>query len=215
VNAFSNARNDDGNGEERQPAPASQTRADTTPEPAPGGFRATWARTPNKARIGKVQTPSGKWPPTPGAKSLSFVFETREYANIAAFWVDFEARQKEGIWTLIAGELRPDLDPSKPHRRVGANFIDVPSTKFTIDFDGLEPNDPDTPIDGADAYAEDAVFVAIDRMPKAFERAACMVSATSSTGLKIISTGKPSEGKARFRATWETTRALTCNKKRS
>jgi hypothetical protein len=145
----------------------------------------------------------------------TLIFEVQEYANITKFYFDYEARLKRGHFALVTGELRPDLDPNQPHQRVGTNFIDAASTKFTIDFDGLEPNDPDTPIDGADAYAEDAVFVAIDRMPKAFERAACMVSATSSTGLKIISTGKPSEGKARFRATWETTRALTCNKKRS
>ena len=156
----------------------------------------------------------GKWPPTPGAKSKSYVFETREYTSLVEFYVDYEARQKSGIWTLVAGELRPDLDPNEPHQRVGANFIDAASTKFTIDFDGLEPDDADTPIDGADAYEGDvAVFAAMDRMPKAFEGAACMVSATSSTGLKIVSTGKPSEGKARFRATWELTRALTCKQK--
>jgi hypothetical protein len=211
VNDFSNARNTtDTANEEREPAPQ-ETRADTAPDPAPAGFRATWARTANNARIGKIKKPSGKWPPTPGAQSLSYIFEVREYPSIVAFWVDYEARMKSGIWALVAGKPRPKLDPRKPHRRVGANFIDAASTKFTIDFDGLEPDDPDTPIDGVGAYAEDDVFlVARVRLPKAFKQATCMVSATSSTGSNIISTGKPSEGKARFRGTWETSRALTC-----
>ena len=199
--------------EEYEHAPQ-ETRADTAPDPAVGGFRATWARTTNNARIGKVKTPSGKWPPTQGAKSLRFIFEARVYANIMEFYVDCEAKLKSGCWGLIAGELRPDLDPNQPHQRVGTNFIDVASTKLTSDFDGLEPDDPGAPIDGADAFASDAaVFIALDRMPEAFKHAACMVYATASTGSKIISTGKPSEGKARLRATWEMTRALTCKQK--
>ena len=117
MNDFSNARSTtDTADEEREPAPQ-ETRADTAPDPAVAGFRATWARTTNNARIGKVKTPSGKWPPTPGAKSLRFIFEARVYANIMEFCVDCEARQKMGIWTLIAGELRPDLDPNQPHQR--------------------------------------------------------------------------------------------------
>ena len=150
-------------------------------------------------------------------KSTSYVFEVQEYPSIVEYCADYEARQKSAIWALVAGELRPGLDPGKPHRRAGANFNDAASTKFTIDFDGLKPNDADTPINGADAYegdcAGDVVVVARARLPKAFEQAACMVSATSSTGWKIISTGKPSEGKARFRGTWEMTRALTYKQK--
>jgi hypothetical protein len=206
---------------DRETAPNSH--ADTTTAEigavALGGFRATWARTANNARIGKIKTRSGKWPVTPGAQSKSYIFEVREYPSIVGFYADLKARRKSGIWALIAGELHPDLDPNKPHQRVGANFIDAASTKFTIDFDGLEPDDADTPIDGADAFEGDncdgeAVSVALARLPKAFEQAACMVSATSSTGENPISTGKPSEGKARFRATWEMTRALTCRQKK-
>jgi hypothetical protein len=152
VNEFFRA--EDTSGEDREPAPQ-ETRADTAPEPA-GGFRATWARTTNNARIGKVKTPSGKWPPTPGAKSTRYIFDVREYASIMEFCVDYEAKLKSGCWVLIAGEPRPDLDPNQPHQRVGTNFIDVASTKLTFDFDGLTPNDADTPIDGADAYARDA-----------------------------------------------------------
>lgn len=198
-----------------EPEPGASTRADTSAGTASGGFRATWARTASNARISKIQTPSGPWQTTPGVKSKSYVFEVREYPDVEAFYADYEARQKSGIWALIAGELRPDIDPGKPHRRVGTNFIDAASTKLTIDFDGLAPDNADTPIDGADAYGGDncegdAVSVALARLPKAFGQAACMVSATSSTGWKIVSTGKPSEGKARFRGTWETSRALTC-----
>ena len=212
MDEFSNARNTSER-EERDPG-TTEPRADTTPDPARGGFRATWARTTNNARIGKVKTPSGKWPPTPGAKSKSYVFETREYASIVEFYADYEERQKSGIWTLIAGELRPDLDPNKPHQRVGPNFIDAASTKFTIDFDGLEPDDAAMPLDSPSAYEEDAAFLAaLNRLPKAFDGAMCMAAATSSTGSKIVSTGKPSEGRARFRATWELTRALTCRQK--
>jgi AAA domain/Primase C terminal 2 (PriCT-2) len=145
----------------------------------------------------------------------TLIFEVQEYANITKFYFDYEARLKRGHFALVTGELRPDLDPNQPHQRVGTNFIDAASTKFTIDFDGLAPDAADTLIDGADAYEGDncegkAVSTALARLPKAFEQAACMVSATSSTGSKIVSTGKPSEGKARFRGTWETSRALTC-----
>ena len=106
MNGFSSTR---ANGEGREPAPSSEARADTTPERARRGFRATWARTVNSARIGKVQARSGKWPSTPGAKSKSYIFETREYANIAEFYADYEARLKSGSWALVAGEFAPDL----------------------------------------------------------------------------------------------------------
>jgi hypothetical protein len=138
------------NGEEREAA-SPELHAGTTPDPARAGFRATWARTASNARISKIQTPSGKWDVTLGAKSMSYIFEVKAYANIAKFYADYEARQKSGIWALVAGELRPDLDPRKPHRRVGTNFNAAASTKLTIDFDGLEPDGADTPIDGADA----------------------------------------------------------------
>ena len=122
---------------------------------------------------------------------------------------------KDGSFALIAGAPRPKLDLTKPHRRVGQNFVDTASTCLGVDFDGLEPDDANAPIDGPSAYsdAEGAVFVALRRLPKAFMLAGCMVSATSSSGLKFVSTGAPSEGKARFRATWKLSRALTCKQK--
>jgi hypothetical protein len=179
----------------------------------PGGFRATWARAVDNSRIGKVQTPSGKWPPTIGAKSTSYFFEVKEYARLAEYRADYEARMKDGRFALVTGEPRPNLDLTKPHRRVKANFINAASTKLTIDFDGLTPDDADTPIDSAGAYSEVVMSVALGRMPEAFKRAKCMVAATSSTGLKTISTGAPSEGKARVRGTWELSRSLTCTQK--
>jgi AAA domain len=207
-------RAEDTDSEDHEAAP-SEAHADTAPDPAVAGFRATWARAENGGRIGKVQTLSGKWPPTVGAKSTRYFLEVKEYTNLEEYRADYEARMKDGSFALIAGAPRTELDLTKPHRRVGQNFVDTASTCLGVDFDGLEPDDKASAIDSPGAYsdAEGAVFVALKRLPKAFMLAGCMVSATSSTGLKIVSTGAPSEGKARFRATWEASRALTCKQK--
>jgi hypothetical protein len=158
---------------------------------------------------------SGKWPLTLGAKSTLFTFEVKAYpGGLDEFRIDYEARMEDGRFALIGGEPCPGLNPNRPRQRVKQNFVDSSSTRFAMDFDGLEPADAGTPIDSPGAYAESAIFIALERLPKAFKPAACMVSTTSSTGLKTVSTGAPSEGKARFRATWELSRPLTCGQKK-
>ena len=78
----------------------------------------------------------------------------REYASLEEYRVDYEARMKDGRFALIAGAPRPELDLTKPHRRVGQNFVDTASTCLGVDFDGLEPDDANAPIDGPGAYSD-------------------------------------------------------------
>jgi AAA domain/Primase C terminal 2 (PriCT-2) len=199
-------------GEEHQPA--RETRADTSPEPTAAGFRATWARAENRGRIGKVQTLSGKWKLSSGATSSRFFFEAKTYRGLEEFRIDYKARMKNGRFALIAGDPRPDRYQKNPYRRVKQNFIDAASTKLTIDFDGLEPDNTAAPIDSAGAYSESVIPIMLGRLPKMFGPAKCMVSTTSSTGLTTVSTGEPSGGKARLRGTWELSRPLTCGQKK-
>jgi hypothetical protein len=170
-------------------------------------IRLTWVRTETRQRIGKRQVQSGKWPVTGGAKSSRFIFEAAQYPDLEAFGRDYAKRQKQGCWSIVAGDLRPGLDPTKSHARNGRNLVDAPRTTLTLDFDGLTPDEGGPALDVPDLIEPSQV--ALSRLPKAFEGAAHLFLPTSSTGLPVNAKGEPSNGCARFRMTFELTRPLT------
>jgi hypothetical protein len=169
----------------------------------------TWARTLDRLPIGKEYRASGKWPVTSGVKAKAFVFQVVEYPDLPAYGDDYQTRQREGCWAIVAGNPGLDLDPTKPHPRQARNFIDVPRWTLTLDLDGLDPEDENSPIDSPEAFTNAAPAVAIKRLPKAFHGAGGLIFATSSTGLNFNANGEPSEGRARLRLTFHLSRALT------
>jgi hypothetical protein len=169
-------------------------------------IRITWVRTETRQRIGKRQVQSGKWPVTNGAKSTEFIFEAEQYRDLEALGRNYAKRQREGCWAIVVGDLRPGLDPMKSHPRNGRKLVDAPRMTFTLDFDGLTPDEGGPALDGPDLIK--ASQVAISRLPRAFDGAAYLFLPTSSTGLPVNTKGEPSNRCARFRMTFELTRPL-------
>ena len=108
----------------------------------------TWAATSqvkaDRAPIGKVWTASGKWPVTAAVQRAgtanTYAFETVAYRDLEEAASGIFRRIEGGLWTMVAGAPRPELDLSLLARRLGSNFHDVPTTLFIIDVDGLTPD---------------------------------------------------------------------------
>jgi hypothetical protein len=152
-----NARTDDsGHSGAETASPIAVTWASTSTDPA------------KRKRIGKIWAGEGKkWPLTDGAKRKAYVFERAHYPDLEAFSVDLGARMRDGGFALVAGSLRPGLEPLGEHRRAGENFVDEPCWLFALDFDGLTPPEPGARLDRPDDFGECALAEIRKRLPAA------------------------------------------------
>jgi hypothetical protein len=167
----------------------------------------TWAATSNVAserlRIGKICKPEGKWPVTDGVTRLKYFFKRADYPSLEAFAADIERRIAEGVWTMITGTPRRDLDLDMLHARNGKNFIDAPTTLFVVDRDGMKP-DEGQDLSTPEAFEKGVVADTIRRrlammgLPS-LSKAKFVLIATASTGMKLNSLGEPANGCARYR----------------
>ena len=171
----------------------------------------TWASTSTdpakRLRIGKIWKPKVKWPVTPGAKRKAYVFERARYPDLEAFSVDLDARMRDGGFALVAGWLKPNLDPLQTHPRRALNFVDGPSWLLSLDFDGLAAANS-MRLDRPEDFGAGALREARERLPAAFD-ADCVLYATSSTGLPVNAKGEPANGCARFRVVFWLSRPLS------
>jgi Family of unknown function (DUF5906) len=182
---------------------------------APPIIRQTWGKTGSP--ISKIQTASGKWPLTPGARAPAFTFETKEYPDLTAYaraYLKRQQSQRPGYtgcgYALVPGVLDPSLDEKKQHPRNSSTIVDAKRALFTIDFDGLEPDPGGCLLDTAVAFAKEVLSVVLSRLPKAFRAAAKILLATASTALPENSKGEPAAGRAWFRLVFHLSRPLTC-----
>jgi hypothetical protein len=164
-----------------------------------------------------VWTPSGKWPVTPAVqrsgKTNLYAFEQASYRRgLEEVADDITRRIKTGSWTMLAGSPRPDLDLKLLHRRLGASFVDAPTTLLIIDADGLTP-DPGRDLSRPEHFGKAVVDTVRARLAKAnintLAKAKLILLATASTGYSTNSAGEPARGCARFRLLFETDKALT------
>jgi hypothetical protein len=185
----------------------------------------TWAATSlvksDQMPIGKTWTPSGKWPVTAAVqrsgKSNTYAFEQVAYRGLEEAAADILRRIKGGSWTIIAGAPRPELDLKLLHRRLGANFVDAPTSLFIIDADGLTP-DPGRDLSRPEHFGKAIVDAVRARLTKAgvntLAKAKLILLATASTGYSVNSAGEPARGCARFRLLFEVDKALTLAQQR-
>jgi Protein of unknown function (DUF3987)/Primase C terminal 2 (PriCT-2) len=186
----------------------------------------TWAATSqvkaDRAPIGKVWTASGKWPVTAAVQRAgtanTYAFETVAYRDLEEAASGIFRRIEGGLWTMVAGAPRPELDLSLLARRLGSNFHDVPTTLFIIDVDGLTP-DKGEDLSKPDHFGDAVVDTIRARLAKAgvssLAEAKFVLLATASTGFSHNSKGEPAHGCARFRILFETGTPLTLGQQKA
>jgi hypothetical protein len=180
----------------------------------------TWAATSHteadRMPIGKVYAPVGKWGVTaavqrPGAAN-TYALEVVAYRDLEELADDLLARSQSGCWTMVGGAPRLDLDLTLLHRRLGSNFTDMATTTYVIDVDGMAPR-PGQNLSRPKDFGLSAISSFRARLIKAgiysLAKAKLVFLATASSGFPTNSRGEPANGRAWFRAIFQTSTPLT------
>ena len=148
-------------------------------EPA-GPIEVTWAMTDSdpakRQRIGKIWKPKGegKWPPTPGAKRKSYVFEPTKYPDLEAFafTADLTARLRAGCFAPVAGRLKlMDTTAARDanYPRDAKHIADQRSWLLVLDFDGLASKTEAASRPGPRIFGDAVLAEMRQRLPPAFK----------------------------------------------
>jgi Protein of unknown function (DUF3987) len=186
----------------------------------------TWAATSSLSfeqdPVGKVWVRKGKWPVTPAVirtpEKNTWFFERVAYRDLDEVAADIARRVQEGTWTMIAGAPRPELDLTRLHRRLGKNFTDDPTNDFTLDCDGMPP-DEGGDLSSPECFGKPIVDALRRRLTAvgahSLARTKLILMATASSGMRLNSLGQPANGCARFRIMVALSEGLTLGQKKA